>query len=284
MERNEKLKIYCLWAASLILGVFGAVCLFIAIKGEYDNALGYFSADSVFSLAVYCCLAAGAVFGAAGYVFFKKHSAPDRALPGGAFVVIASCVSAALILFSTVYEVMLYAMDGAESVHAVVLASWVLGVLCALSLICTALFAKSGTVKAWISLLSFAPALYCASQVLILYFDQSVAVNSPIKIICQLSYIAVMLVFCTETGLSLGKGKIFARYIFSLCAAVTICGVCALAAAAVLVSGAPCNAFSGMGDVSKVGLFIYVCVRLVSAASVEATIEQKPEKTEIVEE
>lgn len=283
MERNRKIQIYCLWAASLFLGIFGAVCLYFAVAGEYNDAMGYFNIGSLFAPAVYCCLGAGVIFGVTGYVLFRKYSAPDCALPSGIFTGVASYAAAALILFTTTFEITESLSVAGSRINAVEIASWVLGILTAASLICTALFAKKGVVKAWISLLSFAPALYCASQVLLLYFDQSVAVNSPIKVICQLSYLSAMLVFCSETGLSLGKGKILPRYIFTLCAAVTIFGTCSVAAVIVTLTGTPCAAFSGVGCAAKLGLFFYACARLAGAVGIEIGITKKPEKAEKTE-
>ena len=279
MEKNKKIQIYCLLAASFVIGMFGAVCLYLGITGEYNDAMGYFNTDSLFAPVVYCCLVGGPLLGVAGWIIFRDHRAPDKALPGGIVAIAVSCVSAAMILYSTVSDMMSYIHAVPGTLQGVTVITWILSFLAAASLLVSAFFAKGGeTVKPLVSLLAFTPVLYCTSEVLLLYFDQSIAVNSPIKFICQLAYLSYMLVFTAEAGLSLGKGNIFPRYIFTLCASVAIGGACSVAAALATATGAECVAIVGVDCVAKLGLFFYVCMRLVFVANIEAKEEKKPPK------
>ena len=71
MEKNKKIQIYCLFAASLFLGIFGAVCLYLGISsGEYNDAMGYFSTDSIFAPVTYICMIAGPLFDVVAWVLF----------------------------------------------------------------------------------------------------------------------------------------------------------------------------------------------------------------------
>ncbi len=276
MERNKKIQIYCLAAASVLIGVFGAVCLFLAVAGEYNDAMGYFNTDSLFAPVLYCCLCAGPLLGGVGWFLFRKHSAPDEALPCGISVKIASCLCAAIIFMVIAFEIYGFAGRPASAILKIEMISWVFAVLCSASLIVGGFLSKSGApVKPFVSLLSFAPALFCAVEVLLLYFDQSVAVNSPVKFICQLSYISYMLVFCAEAGLSLGRGKIYSRYLFALISAATVGGACSLAAVVLTVTGVPCASLSGAGSFVSLVMFVYCIVRLCNFSSIETVEEVK---------
>lgn len=277
MDKNKVIRIYCFFALSLIIGLFGAVCLYLAVFGEYNDGMGHFTVDSFFAPVVYACLVAGPVVGVAGWILFRKDKAPDKALPGNIFVKAASGVAAATILYSTVAEMMSYNGAVGFKPGGVTVVSWIFSVLAAASLVFSGILSGSGRVKPLVSLLAFAPALYCATEVLNLYFDQSVAVNSPVKLICQLSYLSYMLVFTAEAGLSLGRGKIFPRYIFTLCAAVAVGGCASVAALVVAVSDVNCTAMVGADTVAKLGLFLYSCARFASAPKIEIEAESVPE-------
>jgi len=286
MEKNKKIQIYCLFGASLILGLFGAVCLFLGIRTEYNDAMGYFNTDSLFAPVLYLCMVAGPVFGLVGWVLNRKHEAPDKALPGGIATVIASIIAASLVLYRSFSELSAYfnAPPSAKDTKALILA--LLALLTAASLILSALSKKDKAVNPWVSLLSFFPVIYCACCVLFLYFDQTVAVNSPIKFISQLTYLAFMLVFCAEAGLSLGRGGIYPRYFFALCCAAAVGAAGAVGALMCNVTASPCAGFAGADSFVKAGFFIYACVRFVYFAGIEATVgekEIKAKKTEAEE-
>ncbi len=283
MERNKKIQIYCLFAASLILGLFGAVCLYLGVLGEYNDAMGHFNTDSVYAPTAYVCMVAGPIFGILGWVLFRKSEACDKAIHTGIFTKIVSFIVAALILFSVFYDISAKLNEAMFSFGAREISYTIAAILAAASLVVNALVKKGVAVPPMVSLLSFAPVMYCAICVLYLYFDQAVAVNSPAKFVCQLTYLSFMLVFYAETGLSLGKGKLYSRYIFALCCAVAIGGAGAVSALAVTLTGAPCAAFTGVDSFVKIGLFLYACARFASFTKIETTAD-KPEAEEAIEE
>ena len=279
MKNNRKIQIYCLLGASLIIGLFGAVCLFLGILGEYNDAMGYFNVDSLFAPVVYCCLAAGPVLGAVGAVIFKDLKAPDKALPGGILSKAAYFLAAVSILVGIVSDVM-GKVDpmGAIQLNSADMVSLFMGVISVTVLVMLGLKKGEENAKAVVSLMGFATVFYCVSKVLTLYFDQSVAVNSPIKFICQAAYLSYMLVFTAEVGLSLGKGEMYSKYIFALCTAVAVGGTCSMASALTTVSGASCASFTGIDAITKVGLFLYAAVRLYLVMGMDLTAIDKKEK------
>ena len=283
MEKNKKIQIYCLFAAAFILGLFGAACLYLAVLGEYNDPMGYFSQDSVFAPTAYICMAAGPIFGIVAWVLFRKQEACDKALPAGIITKIASIICAALIIFSAIADALNRLNAATPDFGGKVIAFIAVSVLAAVSFIMNAFSKKDSAVSPMVSLLSFAPVIYCALSVLYLYFDQSVAVNSPSKFICQLTYLSFMLVFCAETGLSLGRGKLYPKYLFALCCAVAIGGAGAVSSLLVTVTGASCAAFTGVEAFVKMGLFLYACVRFIGVAGVDVEASDESEFAEAVD-
>lgn len=281
MEKNRKIQIYCLLAASFVIGIFGAVCLYLGITGEYNDAMGHFNVGSLFAPVVYCCLVGGPVLGIAGAVVFRRTKAPDKALPGGIAAVVVSALAAAAILYTEIGGILSHMKEAAAPISPVNAVSWLFALLATASIVTNAVTARNGNkVNPAVSLLAFTPALYCASKVLLMYFDQSIAVNSPVKLICQLAYLSYMLVFTAEAGLSLGKERLFPKYVFTLCAAVSVGGLCSVAAAAITLTGTQCAGLAGADCIAKLGLFFYTCMRFAFAANIDVTRVEKARREE----
>ncbi|MBQ4066577.1 MAG: hypothetical protein IJD22_02915 [Clostridia bacterium] len=279
MDNNRKLQIYCLFAASLFMGIFGAVCLYMGLGSEYNDAMGHFNVGSLFAPVVYCCIAAGPILGIAGWVLFAKGSLPDRPLPRTVTSKAVSIIAAALVSLSSVLELSsnINGIPGSATTLAKI--SSVLGLALAAYLIVSAFTGKDNAPRsALVSLLGFCAVIYCATKVLLLYFDQSVAVNSPLKLICQLNYLSYMLALTAQTGLTLGRGRLLPRYIFALCTAIAVGGTGAIAAVAVRFTNVQCSAFAGEESFAKIGLFIYMCVQLVMLTRADADFTSPQKK------
>ena len=278
MEKNRKIQIYCLLAASLVIGLFGAACLFLGIFGEYNDALGYFNTNSLFAPVVYCCMAAGPVLGLVGAVMLRDYRAPDSVLPGRMLSKVAYLLGAFAVIVGTAADIAAKVMAENVVITLPDALSWLLGAVSVAALVISSFNTDGGKVKAVVSLMGFATVFYCVSKVLALYFDQSVAVNSPIKFICQAAYLSYMLVFTAEVGLSLGKGEMYSKYVFALCTAVAVGGICSVAAVVTTVTGVACASFTGIDAVAKLGLFLYAALRLFLVTKMEVTKAEKTAK------
>lgn len=270
MEKNRRTQIYCLFLAALFLGLFGAICLYIGIATEYNDAMGHFDVGSIFAPVVYCAITAGPVLGIVGWIVFRKHVAPDRALP-------RSIATKATAVFAAVSVLVVAVVDtfSASSVGPINVFSLATAVFAAGSFVCDEFFVNGKKNDAWRSLLSFSTTLYCASRVLILYFDQTVAVNSSVKLICQLSYLAFMLVCTARTGITLGRGHLLPRYIFALSCAMAAGGVCAVAATVCTLTGTQCVAITGIGCLDKLGLLCYCATAFITTTRIKVHIVER---------
>ncbi len=279
MKNKSKLTLCILFAAAAFFAIFGGICLYYGLLGEYDDALGHFARDAFFAPISYVCLALGAVIGIAGWILFSKREALDEDFAGG---VVYKIVNIAIAL-SVLFDVFMQVRAGFASVpvkgKVFFFASLAFEALSVVYFLVSAIVRRRGEkASALVSLLSFAPVIFCALRVLYMYFDQTVAVNSPVKLICQLTYIVYMLTFCAETGLSLGRGKIYPRYIFALSCGITVGGIGSIAALAAYILGTDATMLVGTDAPLKVLMFIYCAYALVAAMNIE-TREKTKETT-----
>ena len=276
MKKDVKSIIYIFGAVAMLLAVVGGVCLYLALSGQYDNAMGHFTKGSILATVVYVCIIAGPVVAVAPWIMYLKRSAADCEFRGGIAYKIVSYLAAAAMLFDLYMEAKDSLYGNAAKGNLFFTVSLIFEFITVAYLIAAPTLNKKGKkVSGIMSLFSFSPVIFCAFRVLYMYFDPTVAVNSPVKLFCQLSYITLMLVFCAETGLSLGRGQIYSRYIFTLLSAISVCGTVTIGAAAAFVSGIEVNMLIGTDILLKLFLFLYCVVELMSIASVETTEKVK---------
>ncbi|MBR6676748.1 MAG: hypothetical protein IKL24_05400 [Clostridia bacterium] len=278
MERNKKIQIYCLFAASAFLGLFGAVCLYLGIFSEYDDAMGHFAVSSVFAPCAYLCFFAGPLLGFVGWIVFRGHSSLDESPWASVITRVGCAVAAVCVLASFILDINA-ASDALKPVSNTALpfynVSRLFAMLSVVSFAVNALISKKAPAKPIASLLSFAPVIYCALKVMLMYFDQSIAVNSPVKLTCQLAFISYLLVFTAHTGLSLGRGQIFPRYLFTLCAAMAIGGSASIACLFVNLLGVTCAAISKTDYICLMGFLVYTCCSFGVAADTRLEYKKK---------
>ena len=219
--QNKKLFISAVLSAAL--GIIGALLLAFGGAYEFDAPFGYFQTGSLYSVCLYAVLALGVILGLYLWISERKTAAGARLLPSCGAVPVISAVCGAAVLLSTVYDFLDKAGRQPEQYAAVTYISWIFSIIAAISLFCTAFSGKKEP-TALPCLLSFFPPLYFASLVLTDYFDRSVAVNSPVKVIIQITFIAFMLMLTAEAGINLGRAKVYPRYLFTLCAATVLGG------------------------------------------------------------
>lgn len=281
MKKNDKTFIYCMSIFTAALLLCAAACLAIGIITEYYPTMGHFAHNAIFAPISYIVMALGPCVGILAWVRFIKKSAPDKSLPKSLFTTTMQFVNVALILYFIVNDVidtLSYTPTAAEPSRMVVLdyVSWAFGLIAVVYLIFSAI--EKDSQKPYLSALSFALPLFYAVRVLVEYFDQTVAVNSEIKVLTELALVCLLIFTTAETGLSLGRSTIFPRYMFSV--------VCAVAVAGGVGFGGVLSAFFSEKDYSidTSVMFIlasgalYAASRLVSSSKIEIIDRVKKEK------
>lgn len=268
MKRTKKNQIYILCAFCAALALFGAFCLYFGVKSEYNPALGYFDKGSVFAAAIYLSLALGAAAGIVSWALFARLKCADKPIPQKNVLTVISCV---LISAGITADCIEDAVEffGAVSVkysyiHYIM---WILGAAAAVLMLVCAVPGKSNNPVH--SLGYFAAPLFLASKILIIYFDRSVAVNSPAKMISQFSLICFMLMFTAETGISLGRGNIFPRWLGTLCISTAVGGVGGIGSLALCLAGINFPGITLCDAVMMTAFALYAFLRLISVPAME---------------
>lgn len=268
MKRTKKNQIYILCAFCAALALFGAFCLYFGVKSEYNPALGYFDKGSVFAAAIYLSLALGAAAGIVSWALFARLKCADKPIPQKNVLTVISCV---LISAGIAADCIEDAVEffGAVSVkysymHYIM---WILGAAAAVLMLVCAVPGKSNNPVH--SLGYFAAPLFLASKILIIYFDRSVAVNSPAKMISQFSLICFMLMFTAETGISLGRGNIFPRWLGTLCISTAVGGVGGIGSLALCLAGINFPGITLCDAAMMTAFALYAFLRLISVPAME---------------
>ncbi len=216
------------FALAISLALVAAAFLSLAVITEYESILGHFMHGAMFAPAVYVTCGMAFVCGIVSWALLRRTEIDCEARAG-----IFPCFTHALAAFMAVaaiafeYLAVPAAQEAADgSANLISIAYYVFAVgTCAAFL----MYGFSGAYKSTAAkLLSFCPVIYCAVKTLMLYFDKTVAVNSPLKIMCQLAYVSLMLMLVYDSGLAIGKEKTFGKSYMCTLWAVVISGAVSL--------------------------------------------------------
>ncbi len=253
----------------LLLASAGAALLYLCGKNHFDAGLGYFNPGSGIVTALYGVLALGIIAGILIWLESKPNASAVRALPSSICTPAFSVLCGAAVLYFTVTDLLYVTATAADEYIIVTYISWVLAIPCAAWLLLSAGDSGAGREPRVLQcFLGFFPPLYFASLVLVDYFDRTVAVNSPVKVIFQITFISFMLMFTAEAGLSLGRGTIFPRYQFILCCAAVFGGTLGIGGLILYAVSCPFPV-SLKTSVLCIAGTVYALGRLFAAASQE---------------
>ncbi len=214
MNNINRTKSTFIFSVTVALIFVAGAFLALAVALEYESGLGHFMRDAMFAPAVYVTCGAAFILGIVSWVLFRRADV-EYGTKAGIFPCFAHALAAFLAVAALAFDYLTVSADTAG-----VSGGYSIGAITVLYCIFTAgtcaaflIFGFSGAYKGNAGkLLSFCPVIYCAIKTLMLYFDESVAVNSPLKIMCQLAYVSLMLMLVCDSGLAVEKENIFGRY------------------------------------------------------------------------
>lgn len=222
------------FAIAISLTLVASAFLSLAVTTEYESILGHFMRGAMFAPAVYVTCAVAFVCGIVSWVLLRRTEVtPD--IKAGVF----PCFTHALAAFLAVAAIAFEYLTAPEANVAVSTNSTV-SIISTLYYVfafgtCAALlmYGFFGSYKSNVAkVLSFCPVIYCAVKTLMIYFDESIAVNGPLKIMCQLAYVSLMLMFVYDSGLAIEKKNVFGRTYMCTVWAVVMSGAVSVASLA----------------------------------------------------
>lgn len=274
-----------LWAVLVLVAAFSAAVLrTAAILLSYDAEIGYFARGTALPvLADVVCIIG--TLAAVGFAFFccphgravynvgARDSAPVYfATAYAAFVMLGTfmhelwrCLSERT---AASYFEKAAAVDNAYTARSL----RIQGVLIIIGIIASAISAiyffcrLSGKGwREWYVILGFAPGLRGVSGMATIYFDMTVEMNSPNKMLLQLALISVMLYFLLELRMLLGEKKARPRaYAAVGLAATVLTAAASVSLIAAYFAGQVSNAYFFTESFFCFNMMIYIMVRTVA--------------------
>ncbi len=281
MNNNKKMLILISAIIALAIAAVGGILLILAVCGEYDIDVGHFAADAVYAPFAYGALGAGVVL-ALVLAFLSGKSRIMHGKNAGAFLSFASVFAAILLIASVVFSFVDRSTVVEEGYNTFVYAAVAFGIGGAVALF---MFALSGSYRTKLAkVLSFCLPLYFVMRTLILYFDKTVAINSSVKIITQLAFVAFALFAIFDAGVYVGREKILPRYLFGCVCAQTVGGSVSIAALVSQFTVAGSFELSVVDTCMLLAFFLLVCAKMhhiaFAVAEAKTAEEEKVESNE----
>lgn len=267
METNKKSSLIYVACAAILLALLGAFSMFVALASDFTPSLGYFNSGSLKVALLYITLTAGVALGGFVWIFLRRVRLSEPMLPTPVYTKTASVLLLVALLWHTGDD--LLSIFGAGSIPShwgLVLFCDLFALLFIVSLLCD--MGPDDVRRGSLAVFSaFFPPFYTAGQLFILYLDEKIAINSPVKMIYQLMYISFMLLFTAQTGLLLHRKTIFPRYVFCLVCSVVIGGTVSISALLCAITGVQGHNLQPAQILLCFAVTAYALCRLISAAS-----------------
>ena len=267
METNKKSSLIYVACAAILLALLGAFSMFVALASDFTPSLGYFNSGSLKAALLYITLTAGVALGVFVWIFLRRVRLSEPMLPTPVYTKTASVLLIVALLWHTGDDLFgIFRTGGNYPYWGLVLFCDLFALLFIVSLLCDMGpdDVRHGSLAAFSS---FFPPLYTAGQLFVLYLDETVAINSPMKIIHQLMYISFMLLFTAQTGLLLGRKTIFPRYVFCLVCTIVLGGTVSISALLCAIAGVQGHNLQPAQILLCFAITAYALCRLISAAS-----------------
>lgn len=188
-----------------VLAIAAALTQTILFYSDYDERLNLYHTGVTLPGILYIAVFIAALFCASAY-FITKDNAQTQILPSpDRFVVFAAILGGFQLLAAVLFNLYYYMAGmytGMTSLRAAVL---ITAVPAAIYFIITAL--SRNPKKTVLILCGFFTVIWAALYLMCIYFDMSSPLNSPIRILNQLSLITIMLYFIFEIRYLLDKPR-----------------------------------------------------------------------------
>ena len=257
---RSRIPYILLLAAIAAASLAAAVLLYFAQTVGYDLTIRHFAKNSPYALGAAICIGIALLSAIAAGILRAKTGSITVANPlpaVGAFF--AACT--AFLMLAT-FIVSIRALS--TGIAVLKLVQLVLMALAAAYFFLTA--AKDAKASGGFALLSLCPMLYAVLSLLLVYFDTSYAMNSPVKSYLLLVYISMALFFSAEARAVLRKPSPF-LYTFFASACLIFAGALGLSQIVIALHDTVGHGFSVLDCAVRITVALYAAVRLFTADS-----------------
>lgn len=268
MPHNAKTLRSLCTAAICLTALLAAGFLYAALAFAYDPVIRHFETDSTLALlAVIFCLIGAACAVALALVVQLSHEKDLLPNSSGSLSIFSAALLGFLLIVSFIFSIRSLTDPTADWLERIRLA--LMG-LSAVYFLCTM---QRSALSPALSLFSLCPILYAFLSVMCVYFDDSYAMNAPVKTYQLMMYLAMALFFTAETRMALGRFKLTSYCLFAgLC--IAICGAVGGAQLVVSLTGANGIVFSLTESAAAVSAALFAAARLFSLRTVDSTLPE----------
>ncbi len=275
----KKLHLFALLGV-LLFALLLTVARTVLVLTTYDAVLGHFKpgffADYGFALF--------AILGVIVFLFFvimtREHT-PRVSLENTPFSVLASAF-VAIAAFAWLLDTLFSLAGKTETTAETVL--FILSILSSLGLIAymasVALSVSHFTLTVAMGMVTL---LFCVFYAMLAYFNTAFTLNSPIKVLDQVTFLAFLLFFMAETRLRLGK-RGAGLYLFCAMTAILLSAANSIPGLLYFTVKKTALLGSFMHDFLVLALFLYVLSRLIAMLMQNKSSAETPEKAILTEE
>ncbi|MBE6538089.1 MAG: hypothetical protein E7671_01315 [Ruminococcaceae bacterium] len=268
MERSYKyLSRYA--AAFAVLAIVGIVLRTLALYTVYDSEIGYYRSGALLPM-LFNAMIIPTIIGVISMLFFLPRSAEKKlALSAGtlslriaaAFALVTSAVPAFYVFLGMMGDTVLYSVPTVGTGAVIDAFTMIFGVL---SVIYFALVIAKKTDRGEGHVyFGYAVILFILMILAKTYFDFNTTMNSPNKLLLQITLMSVMLYFLLELRFSLGNA---APRAYSAVSLVSFCltAVCSVPGIIAYFAGIFIKEEYLVYHIAVLGFGIYIAVRFVS--------------------
>ncbi|MHB1154752.1 MAG: hypothetical protein ACYCWE_19155 [Eubacteriales bacterium] len=188
-----------------VLAVAATLIQTILFYSDYDEKLNLYNTGVTLPGILYIAVFIAALFCAAAYFITKDNAQTQILPPPDRFVVFAAILSGFQLLASVLFNLYYYMTGMYTGMTSLRTAVLITAIPAAVYFIITAM--SRNPKKTVLILCGFFTIIWAALYLMCIYFDMSSPLNSPIRVLNQLSLITIMLYFIFEIRYLLGKPR-----------------------------------------------------------------------------
>lgn len=246
----------------ILISIVTATIASFAYMTEFESPIGHFKFGAVYApvfkiLSAVCTLAAIGIS-----LLLNSKISVSSPLPLSAPVTFTCAISGAMLVICSIIS--LTNIVGVPETSWMLIAKNIIGIPAGLCfLFCSLSDPKKTFGNVWIALLTFAPVIWAVMSLLFFYFDNSYALNSPVRTSMQLMYVSIMIFLPHDCRFILGRSKP-GGYIFTGFCTIVFCGIVAFAGFFTSISSGGIFPLSLLECFLYLSLWSYALTRMLS--------------------
>jgi len=270
-------------ALAWILTIFAIVFRILARVYAYDESIGYFESNSLFPVLYYIFLGLIVLLSFSALISFRKVPISDTVLTKMKQVCIAerfAGILSALITLGVIGALVCIYWINPPSVliaDALTIFGLVTALFSAIFFLLLAIPTRRG--KAFHVICGFSLVLHNLYMLGASYFELYTPMNSPVKVLCQLTAISAIFFLLTDLRFMLDNAR-SARFVFSSTLTLGFSAVSVFTGAFFSVPNESYTDFYHIFNVTNLAIFIYAAVRTVRFLTLMAHSEPVNEEPE----